>query len=193
MVVIDATMLMLLLRSDAGVPTNRASAPITDYQARIAYWVECMEAANVRIIIPTPALSEVLVRAGPDAAKLVEAISEFGVFQIWSFDTLEAIEVAAMTKNDLDRGEKRGGASPEATWAKIKYDRQIVAIARVAQATTIYTDDKDIRTFGARAGLTIIGLEDLPIKPPPPQQSLPFDGPPASEREVEGNAEEEDT
>jgi hypothetical protein len=87
---------------------------------------------------------------------------------------MEAIEVAAMTKSDMDKGKKRG--TVEATMAKIKYDRQIVAIAKVAQAATIYTDDMGIRSFATRAGMTVIGLADLPERPLPPQQDLPFEG-----------------
>lgn len=174
MVVIDATMLFLLLRPEAGTPKDSEGNEITDFQARLSYWVETTEAAGTKIIIPTPALSEVLVRAGKAGPKLLEKIKEFAVFQIAPFDELEAIEVAAMTKVDIDAGDKRGGASQAATWAKIKYDRQIVAIAKVAQAPVIYSDDKDIKTFAAKVGITTIRLEDLPLKPLPPQQDLPF-------------------
>lgn len=175
MVVIDATMLFLLLRPDAGTPKDSEGNEIADFQARLSYWVETTEAAGTKIIIPTPALSEVLVRAGKAGPKLLEKIKEFAVFQIVPFDELEAIEVAAMTKADIDAGDKRGVASEAATWAKVKYDRQIVAIAKVAQAPVIYTDDKDMKAFAAKVGITTIRLEDLPLKPLPPQQDLPFD------------------
>lgn len=168
MVVIDATMLLLLLRPDAGVPLDPATgAPVTDFQERLSHWIERMEAAGTTIIIPAPALSEALVRAGKAAPRIIERIKEFAVFQIAPFDTLEAIEVAEMTRAAIDAGDKRGGVS--ASWAKIKYDRQIVAIARVAQATTIYSDDDEIRTFGERAGLAVVGLAALPLPPKPDQ------------------------
>jgi predicted nucleic acid-binding protein len=187
MVVIDATMLLLLLRPDAGVPKDSEGKEIPDFQARLAYWIETTEAAGTKIIIPTPALSEALVRSGKAGPKIVEKIKEYAVFQIAAFDELEAIEVAAMTKADIDAGDKRGGASKESTWAKIKYDRQIVAIAKVAQATIIYTDDGDIRAFAKKVGISTIRLEDLPLKPLPPQQDLPFDAnsvPDVTDKEV---------
>jgi predicted nucleic acid-binding protein len=61
------------------------------------------------------------------------------------FDTRAAIELAVMTRNAIDQGDKRGGV--DAPWNKVKFDRQIVAIAKVAGATTIYSDDLQLRTF----------------------------------------------
>lgn len=176
MVVIDATMLLLLLRPDVGVPIDsHTKQPIPDFHERLSYWIEQTEAAGTTILIPAPALSEVLVRAGPAGPAIVEKLREFSVFQIVPFDALEAIEVAAMTKAAIDGGDKRSGAAKDSTWAKVKYDRQIVATAKVAQATTIYSDDGDIHTLGKRANISVIRLSELPTKPLPPQQDLPFD------------------
>ena len=58
------------------------------------------------------------------------------------FETRAAIEVALMTRNAKSGGDKKGGL--DAPWAKVKFDRQIVAIAKVVQASAIYTDDGDI-------------------------------------------------
>jgi hypothetical protein len=46
-----------------------------------------------------------------------------------------------MTRAAVDAGDKRVGS--DATWAKVKFDRQIVAIAQVRRATAIYSDDAD--------------------------------------------------
>ena len=61
-----------------------------------------------------------------------------------------------------------------ATWAKIKFDHQIVAIAKVNGATAIYSDDQDLRTFAQQAGLQVVGLADLPLPPKESQPPLPF-------------------
>jgi hypothetical protein len=45
----------------------------------------------------------------------------------------------------------------------VKYDRQIVAIAKVNSATTIYSDDADIAAIAARAKIKVVGLVDLPL------------------------------
>lgn len=178
MVVIDATMLLLLLRpDDAGVPLDPATnAPVEAFHERLAYWVEETERAGSRIIIPTPALSEVLVRAGAAGPAIVEELRAYAVFDVAAFDAVEAIELAAMTREAMSAREKREGLSREATWAKIKYDRQIIAIAKVRQATTIFTDDGDIKTFGERAGLKVVALHELPRRPMPPQQDWVEEG-----------------
>lgn len=68
-----------------------------------------------------------------------------------------------MTREALDSGSKRGGH--DGTWAKIKYDRQIVAIAKVAGASVIYSDDKEIFKLGQKVGLTVLRIADLPLPP----------------------------
>jgi hypothetical protein len=42
-----------------------------------------------------------------------------------------------------------------ATWAKVKFDRQIVAIAKVEKASMVYSDDEDVRKLAAAEGIPI--------------------------------------
>ena len=171
MVVIDATMLLLMLRPGTPVPPGPNGVPIDRPRDRIDHLVNELEKANSKLIIPAPALGEALVRAGADASqKIVDELTKWSVFQIAPFDTRAAIEVAAMTRGALARGRKKG--SSNATWAKVKYDRQIVAIARVAGATTIYSDDADIRALGAEARIPVKGIADLPLPPENAQSEL---------------------
>lgn len=58
---------------------------------------------------------------------------------------------------------ERGRSATAATHAKLKYDRQIVAIAKVEGARLLYTDDRDQRAFAEKHGLTVRGLADLPL------------------------------
>jgi predicted nucleic acid-binding protein len=165
MVVIDATILLLLLRPESGGPMDsNTGQPVTQVKERIDFLIETLEKSRARLIVPTPALSEVLVRAEPsDAPRIVEEINKAAVFHIASFDALAAIEVAAMTRTAISRGDKKSGS--QETWAKVKYDRQIVAIARVAQASVIYSDDRGIRALAKDAGIRVVGIADLPLPP----------------------------
>ena len=82
-------------------------------------------------------------------------------FNIASFDTRAAIELA-----DINRkadGDKRSGT--DEPYQKIKIDRQIVAIAKVAGARTIYTNDKGLRTFAREAEIKTTGVHELPLPP----------------------------
>lgn len=74
------------------------------------------------------------------------------------------------TKAAIDAGDKRGGQTGE--WAKIKYDRQIVAVASVERATTIYSDDDGVRAFATAQGLRVISVRELPLPPIDPQGDL---------------------
>lgn len=187
MVVFDATMLMLLLRPDSGRPIDSATGEVVDHVAeRFAYFVERQEKSKTRIGIPTPALSEVLVRAGAGAIKTLEKIKEFSVFEILPFDDLSAIELAIMTKNAIDAGDKKSGSKD--IWAKVKFDRQIIAIARVRQATAIYTDDDGLRGLAVQLGIPVIGTCQLELPPRTAQGSL--DLPTPTEATTEPTIEE---
>lgn len=164
MVVFDATMLMLLIRPDSGRPNDLVTGESIEHiTERFAYFVEQHEKSKTKIGIPTPALSEVLVRSGASALKIVEKFKEFAIFEILPFDEVSAIEVAIMTRNAIDSGDKKAGS--EEIWNKIKYDRQIIAIARVRQATAIYTDDKGLRKIAQTISLPVRGLSDLQLPP----------------------------
>lgn len=174
MVVIDATILLLLLRP--GTPTSREDGvPIDKPKERIEYLVRRLDKAGVKIIIPTPALSEALVRAGAAASlQIVEHLQRYSVFRIEPFDTLAAIEVAAMAREALSGGKKK--AQSTSTWAKVKYDRQIVAIAKVVGATTIYSDDGDVRRLAKKGKIDVVGLAELPLPPEKAQLDLELTG-----------------
>ena len=171
MVVFDATMLMLLLRPESGRPLDSTTGkPIEHVSERIAHFVEQREKARTRIGIPTPALSEVLVRSGSAAVKVVEKIKEFAVFEILPFDELVAIELAIMTRNAIDARDKKSGSTE--IWNKVKFDRQIMAIARVRQATALYTDDIGLRNLASSLDMPTFGISDLDLPPETAQGSL---------------------
>ena len=115
----DSSDLLLMLRPDTLVPAGPDGVPIDKPKERIDYLVQQLDKAKTKIIIPTPALSEALVRAGAAGSQqIVEHLQKYSVFRIESFDTRAAIEVAAMTRDAVDKGKKRGESS--ATWAKVK-------------------------------------------------------------------------
>lgn len=162
MVVFDSTMMLLLMRPDVGTPIDaNTGRPVEHAEARISALVETLEKQKNKIILPTPALSELLVRAGDDTQSLVNIIQKSPVFRIAPFDTLAAIEAAMMIGQAVNAGDKRGGVN--CSWAKVKYDRQIMAIAKVHRATAIYSDDEHIQSYAQAAKIEFIRLVDLPI------------------------------
>jgi len=185
MVVFDASMLLLMLDPAAKPPLDRRTRqPVDRASERIEFLIETLGRERCKIIIPTPALSELLVRAGTAGPGYLDELSRSARFEIAPFDQRAAVEVAAAIREAIDQGDKREG-SP-ATWAKIKFDHQIVAIARLRGATAIYSDDEDIVRLGQRGCIKVIGLADLPL-PPPDQLMLEYGSPTTgAERDATG-------
>lgn len=173
MVLFDSTTLLLLLHPLTSAPLDRNTGkPVSDSQKRIDHLVKLLDKQGSKIIIPTPALSEILVRAEKAGPDYLAKLTSSAVFKIVAFDIRAAVEVAAMTRADILAGDKKGGS--EKTWTQIKYDRQIVAIAKVEQVTDIYTDDEGVAKFARKKGINVIGIGDLPLPPEDPQTKMAF-------------------
>ncbi len=177
-VVLDANVLLSLFRPEqAAAPRDPATGDeVAFWRDRLAGLVAKLERERSRIVIPAPALNGLLVRAGDATADLLREVERRTVFQIEAFDLRAAIEVALMTRHALDRGDAGDGAT--GPWAKVRYDRQIVAIAKVSGATAIYSDDGDVRTLGERHGIPVLGLADLPLPAGAAQGRLDLGDPP---------------
>ena len=64
-------------------------------------------------------------------------------------------------------------------WTKVKFDRQIVAIALVNGASEIISDDPHVKAIGERWGVKVTSVDDLPIPSeliPPPLLATLEDG-----------------
>lgn len=170
MVVIDATMLLLFLVPDVPGPTDARGRPLSYASQRVRHLVTQLDDRPGEIIaIPTPVLSEVLIRRSPlETRKIVDLLNGRGVFSIEPFDQRAAIELAQMLK-------KRPRKGPE-TWAKLKFDCQIVAIAKACGATQIYSDDEDVYKLGAAASIPVLRTRDLELPPEAGQAELFPDG-----------------
>lgn len=174
MVVLDATALLYLLDPDAKAPTDpETGQPVTRVKERVQHLVETLQKDRQKVIIPTPVLSELLVRAGSAGPEYLNVLNRSARFRIVDFDQRAAVEVAAPTREAMESGGKRGGSS--SPWAKIKFDRQIIAIAKVAGASTIYSDDCDIARYAKPAGIAVVRIQDLPLPPGDAQLALSLD------------------
>ena len=164
MPVIDATTLLCLLEPESATGSDpNTGEPITDAKARIDHLITTLEKKGEAILIPTPALSEVLVHAGSAGPQYLQVLNSTRCFRIVDFDQLAAVELASMTREALGSGDLRAGTT--ATRAKLKFDRQIIAIARVNRQTTIYSDDSDIAKLADTLGLEVIPISALPSPP----------------------------
>ena len=174
MPVFDATALLYFLEPDAKPPLDPATdKPVTDAGERIDFLIKTLEDRRETIIIPTPALSEVLVHAGEAIPEYLDILNTRRCFRIEAFDQRAAVEHAVMTRDAISAGDLRAGTG--ATRAKIKFDRQIIAIARTQSQTTIYSDDNGIAKLSKPLKLKVIPVHALPLPPKDLQGALAFE------------------
>ncbi len=154
-VVLDADILLLLLRPDhAAPPCDPATGDeVSAWRARLGELVARLEEDRSSIVIPTPVLAALLLRAGRATEALLRRIEARRAFQVQAFDLRAAVEAAAMARDG-------GGDAPSAAEERA---RQVVAIARVNGASRIYGDDAALRMLGRRHGLDVVGLAELPL------------------------------
>ena len=178
MIVFDASVLLLLLNSETPPPKDAATGrPVARCKDRIEYFVAQLTKQREKIIIPTPALSESLIKAGEAAPQYLDIMRNSRFFQISPFGTTAAVEAAELMRQRIAKfGTLKGDALDSR--AKVKFDLQLVAIARVTRATTIFTDDDGLQKLAISLGLNAKGAASLPLPPEDPQAALDFTAPP---------------
>lgn len=171
MAAFDTTFLVLLLDPNIQAPIDPETGnPVNHAKERIEHLITTLEQSAAKAVVPTPALSEFLVKAEAASGTYLEIMRSRAVFQIAPFDTRCAVELAAMNAAAKASGDKFLGATD--SWQKVKFDRQIVAIAKVSGEDTIYSDDLGVRKFAKANGLKAYGVHDLELPPEDAQKKL---------------------
>ncbi|HEY4880059.1 MAG TPA: hypothetical protein VIH97_13135 [Candidatus Acidoferrales bacterium] len=158
MIAFDTTFLTLMF-----VPSAKHS--VTNAKERVEFLISDIHGTGDRIVIPTPALSEILVKSGQARNDIIQTLTKTPKFLIAPFDIRAALELSLMTDAALRTRDKRSGTS--GTWVKVTLDRQIVAISKTTGARAIYSEDNDVRAIARREGLNAYSVEDIKIPEPP--------------------------
>lgn len=140
-VAVDASFLSVLL-------DKRARAAIENGPESVARLVENLSVQRAKVIIPTPALAEVLTETPGVGQFYLQRIQRWTCFQIRPFDDKAAIELAQLLGTSVTKD-------------LLNFGRQIVAIAKVYGASTLYADEEKVAQFGAECGLRVIRFKDL--------------------------------
>jgi predicted nucleic acid-binding protein len=182
MVVVDTATLLFILQPDTRGPLGDDGQPIPKCRERVELLLKNLSDAGIRVVVPTPVLAELMVSVGSGKIQLLGEINQSAAFSVVAFDQIAAIECACL--NDPALQKKQG---PKETKAKVKFDRQILAIAKVTGAHTLYTDDKQLIGRATANGLKTVRMQDLPVPPEPPQGELdlPQPGPDAPAAELQ--------
>lgn len=170
MIVIDATTLILLIAPSAKPPKDPSTGkPVEKCKERIEYLLETLTGTGTRVLMPSPVLAELLVRAGSARNQYLAELTTNSAFRPAPFDQRAAVELSMIIDGDLASKKK---LTEDQTWAKVKFDRQIVAIAKVHAVTMIYTDDEGLAKCAKANNIDVTHTWNLPLPPVKSQQEL---------------------
>lgn len=150
------------------------TGPDGDDKIRLNHLLEEIDKRRGKVIIPTPAIAEYLVKADQAALEFVGALDRRACIKMADFDLAAAFEAAQMDAASLWRGDKKDGSSE--AWQRVKIDRQIVAIAKANGAKLIVSNDKGVCTCAARVGLKGLRIDELAFPDAARQRTLQIDG-----------------
>jgi len=166
-VLFDSNVLLLAMHPEAPPPIDPTTQqPLEHAKQRVDYLIRKLSKVHKKVVIPSPVLAEILVHAGKSTNEYVQNFQQ-SPFRIVPFDTRAAIECAEAIHRHGIKG--KGKENPR---AKIKFDRQIIAIAQVERVEAIYSDDGDIFKYGAQAGIKVIRSYELELDPEDRQHTL---------------------
>jgi len=169
----DNTFLSILLNPHSRVPNDPATgAPISDAKLRAEHLVSTLSRQKERIIIPTPAIAELLTVIGHDAKQYLNVINGKRLIEEAPFDTRCAIELAILNRTIFRADDARNHLE---TRQKIKVDRQILAILKVANVDRVYTDDHGLASRAKLCGIIPIRTHELVLPPTDRQLKLQLD------------------
>lgn len=170
MVVFDTSTIVLAIDPRANPPIDPTTGePVAKCKQRIDFLLNTLNGAKTPILIPTPVLAEFLVKAGRNKQEFLDKFLGSRNFEIGPFDQRAAVELALLMDPDLQSNKK---LDENTTKAKVKFDRQIVAIAKVRSAECIYTDDDKLATCARNNGIKAVMTWDIPLPPEPPNMDL---------------------
>jgi len=164
-IAIDATTLSIMLNPKSRIPVDLARERINGFIAKA-------EKDRRKLIIPTPATAELLTAIGPTSADYLRVINRKAVFEVKSFDEVAAMELAFLNRDVFGELDRKNKLEP---WQKIKVDRQIIAIAKVADCEQILTEDDALANRARLCDIEAVRLADLPIPESAKQHELQLD------------------
>lgn len=118
--------------------------------------------AKTRILIPTPSLTELLIRAGTARDQYVQKLGNSSVFEVIPYDRRAATECALVLAEAWDSKSQKAVSR-----TKFKFDWMIVACAASRGVQRIYSDDADIGRCAVQRGIKTVKQSELHV----PQES----------------------
>jgi predicted nucleic acid-binding protein len=166
MIVLDTNIFTFILNPDSNPSIDpKTNAPVAHARDRVELFINETVKEKRKILLPTPVLAETLIGVSSDINDFVSSIKKFNVFKIADFCERSAIELR-MLYNGLGE-QKLTDLRKSRSKSGIKFDLQILSIARTQGADEIVTDDSNLRKLSAQLGMKTRGLADLHLPPEP--------------------------
>jgi predicted nucleic acid-binding protein len=159
MIVVDTNFLILLFDPEAMPRVDRGGD-------RVRHFIDKLTEKRETIMIPAPALAELVAGRVDRVEEIVAAIRGYSAFEVQPFDEVIAIETGLLIRRWLDKVPDR----PEGSRVPMKYDAQIAATAMVRNARAICTDDQRYDPWLEGTRIEVFQLIDLEPPPEPPQK-----------------------
>lgn len=140
---------------------------------KLDFLVHRLTKSRTKVIIPTPSLTELLVRADKARDSYFRKISSTSVFSVAPFDSRAAMECSILLEAAWSKSEQR-----KISHSKFKFDWQIVSIAASRSATAIYSDDGDLERAARHVRIPVYKTSDLPLPESALQQEIAFNAEP---------------
>jgi rRNA-processing protein FCF1 len=170
-VVLDSSVLLYLVYPSAPAPIDPVSGVKVEHcEQRIEGLLEELDIRETQIIVPTPVVSELLIRAHDRQSEILAVLTGKKAVVVQSFDMQAAVENAA-----LRRSKKLIKPFGTQTKNEVRFDLQIMAIAKVCQADFLYTDDNNLRKRCEQAGIAVRGIGDIPVPDSKRQIGIPME------------------
>lgn len=144
----------------------------SEFKTKLLHLLSLLDKKKGKAILPAPAIGEYLVLADQAGLAIVESLQKHAYVQVANFDLACAFECALLDAAAIGRGDKKDGA--ETSWQKVKYDRQIVAIAKRNGAKLIISNDNGVRANASRIGLKALSIDELSLPDHARQHKLPM-------------------
>lgn len=166
-VVLDSSILTVAFDRHSSPPTDLSGNPVEFAKEKVIHFLDSAAKNEIQIILPTPVIAEILTASSVNQDALFALLSKSDAMCIQSFDNRAALTHAKLAR-EYDPKKLKGISSKQA----VKFDRQIIAIGELHNAETIYTADQGMHKYASKLGLTVKGVDAMPLPPHIAQPSL---------------------
>jgi predicted PilT family ATPase len=161
-VAFDNTFLTLLLDPTSQVRPNPVTGAATLYMpGRISSLIDDLTVRGDKLIIPAPAIAEVMCRVNPPS-KVMAKLGAYKCIEPYAFDQKCALTLGEITQKSREE-IKDARLLNDWTRQRVKVDLQIVAVALTYGADTLYTDDDSQTAFAEMCGMNVMHTWNLPL------------------------------